>query len=89
MLPEPKPPSRPVNLAALTTEELAEVEALAGRCTRDPGGRQFGDRWDLDVLSDAELERLEVLVRKVSVPLGAPARPPGVGASAGRLPTPR
>ncbi len=64
-LPEPRPPSRPVNLAALTPAEMAEVEALAARCTRDPSGRRFGDRWDLDVLSDSELERLEVLLRKV------------------------
>ncbi len=88
VLPEPKPPARSVNLAILTAAEVAEVEALAAICTRDPNGRRFGDRWDLDVLSDAELERLEVLVRKVSVPLGAPARPPGVGAGAGRPPTP-
>ncbi len=64
-LPEPKPPSLSVNLAALTSEEVAEVEALAARCTRDPGGSDFRDRWDLDVLSDSELERLEVLLRKV------------------------
>ncbi len=65
VLPEPKPPVRPVNLAALTAVEVAEVEALAAICTRDPGGRRFGDRWGLDVLSDGELERLEVLLRKV------------------------
>ncbi len=65
VLPEPKPPARVVDLAVLTTEEVAEVEALAARCTRDPSGRRFGERWDLDVLSDAELERLEVLLRKV------------------------
>ncbi len=71
-LPEPKPPAPPPNLAALTEAEVAEVEVLAVRCTRDPGGRRFGDRWDLDVLSDAELERLEVLLRKVqTLPGGA------------------
>ncbi len=65
ILPEPKPPVPTLNLAALTPVELAEVEVLAAICTRDPNGRRFGDRWDLDVLSDAELERLEVLMRKV------------------------
>ncbi len=65
VLPEPQPPAPPPNLAALTPEEVAEVEALAAKCTRDPGGRRFGDRWNLDVLSDAELERLEILLRKV------------------------
>ncbi len=65
VLPEPKPPVRPVNLAALTAAEVAEVEALAARCSRDPGGRRFRDRWDLDALSDAELDRLEVLICKV------------------------
>ena len=65
VLPEPRPPAPPPNLAALTPEEVAEVEAVAAKCTRDPAGRQFGDRWNLDVLSDAELERLEVLLRKV------------------------
>ncbi len=69
-LPQPKPPSRPVNLAALTEAEMAEVEALAARCTRNPGGRWFGDRWDLDVLQDAELERLDVLLGKAQ---GAPS----------------
>ncbi len=72
VLPEPKPPARPVNLAVLTEEEVAEVEALAAKCTRDPGGRRFRDRWDLDALSDAELERLAVLVRKVrALPAGS------------------
>ena len=65
MLPDPKPPVPPPNLAALTPEEVADLEALAVKCSRDPSGRRFGDRWDLDVLSDAELERLEVLLRKV------------------------
>ncbi len=64
MLPDPKPPAPPLNLAALTEAEVAEVEALAARCTRDPHGRRFGDRWNLDALSDAELGRLEVLLRK-------------------------
>ncbi len=63
-LPEPRPPAPPPNLAALTAAEVAEVETLAARCSRDPGGRRFGDRWGLDVLSDAELDRLEVLLRK-------------------------
>ncbi len=65
MLPEPKSRVPPLNLAALTAAEVVELEALPARCMRDPGGRRFGDRWDLDVLSDAELERLEVLMRKV------------------------
>ena len=65
VLPEPRPPAPPPNRAELTAEEVAEVEALAARCMRDPGGRRFGDRWDLDMLSDAELDRLEVLLRKV------------------------
>lgn len=64
-LPEPQPPALPANLAALTSEEVAEVEALAAKCLQDLDGRRFGDRWDLDALSDAELERLEVLQRKV------------------------
>ncbi|HSH58593.1 MAG TPA: hypothetical protein VK988_02920 [Acidimicrobiales bacterium] len=70
VLPEPKPPVRRVNLAVLTEAEVAEVEALAAICTRDPGGRRFRDRWDLEALSDAELARLEVLVRKVQAQLG-------------------
>ncbi len=64
-LPEPGPSVPPPNLAALTAAEVAEVEALAARCTRDPDGRRFRDRWDLDALSDAELARLEILMRKV------------------------
>ncbi|MDP9353926.1 MAG: hypothetical protein M3R02_01330 [Chloroflexota bacterium] len=74
VLPEPKPPARSVNLAVLTEAEMAEVEALAARCTRDPGGRRFGDRWGLDALSDAELARLEALTRKAQAQLGASRR---------------
>ncbi len=74
VLPEPPPPTPPPNLAALTAAEVAEVEALAARCTRDPGGRRFGDRWGLDALSDAELERLEALTRKAKAQLGASRR---------------
>ncbi len=70
VLPEPRPLAPPPNLAALTPEEVAEVEALAARCTRNPGGRWFGDWWDLDVLQDAELERLDVLLGKAQ---GAPS----------------
>ncbi|MDP9367978.1 MAG: hypothetical protein M3Q03_06840 [Chloroflexota bacterium] len=55
-----------MNLAILTAAEMAEVEALAARCSRNPRGRRFRDRWDLDALSDAELERLEVLMGKVN-----------------------
>ncbi len=64
-LPEPRPPVPPPNLAALTEAEMAEVETLAAICMRDPHGRRFRDRWDLDALSDAELARLEVLLGKV------------------------
>ncbi len=64
-LPELRPPAPSPNLAALTAAEMAEVEALAAICTRDPLGKRFGDRWDLDVLSDTELERLAVLMRRV------------------------
>ncbi|MDP9359796.1 MAG: hypothetical protein M3R02_31835 [Chloroflexota bacterium] len=69
-LPELKSRVPPLNLAALTAAEVAEVEALAARCPRDPGGRRFGDRWDLDALSDVELHRLEVLLRKAHAQLG-------------------
>ncbi len=65
MLPDPKPPIPLPNLAVLTEAEMAEVEALAAKCTRDPQGRRFADRWDLEALSDVELERLEGLVCKV------------------------
>ncbi len=67
-LPEPRPPVPPPNLAVMTAAEVADLEALAVKCSRDPSGRRFGDRWDLDVLSDAELARLEVLLRKVHGP---------------------
>ncbi len=62
-LPKPKSRVPPLNLAALTAAEVAEVEALAARCPRDPGGRRFGDRWDPDALSDAELGRLGELMQ--------------------------
>ncbi len=72
VLPEPRLPVPPTKLAALSAAEMTEVETLAARCMRDPGGRRFDDRWDLDALSDAELERLEVLLRKGVPPPPAP-----------------
>ncbi|MDP9355240.1 MAG: hypothetical protein M3R02_08150 [Chloroflexota bacterium] len=53
-----------LNFASLTSNEAEELDALAAKSSRDPGGARFADRWDGRALSDAEPDRLEQLMRK-------------------------
>lgn len=71
ILPAPAPPPAPIDLTRLTDKEWAELEIIGARCRPDEGPYPSADRLGLWALSDADLNRLEILTKKLHAPEGS------------------